>query len=44
MLELGDFATINELAAAEKINPAAVAPMLDSGTIPGKQLPRLRAE
>ena len=43
MLESGDFATINELAAAEKINPAAVAPMLDSGTIPGKQLPRLGA-
>jgi hypothetical protein len=43
MLESGDFATINELAAAEKVNPAAVAPVLDSGTISGEQLPRLGA-
>jgi len=44
MLESGDFATINELAAAEKVSPAAVAPVLDSGTILGKQLPRIGAE
>jgi hypothetical protein len=26
------------------LHPAAVAPVLDSSTIPGKQLPRLGAE